>query len=155
MGLDMYLKAKTFTSGYSWAEESEREVYNTIVDTVGARWLADKDSPTAEVSITAGYWRKANAIHGWFVKHVQNGEDECKEHYVSREDLIALQQACQEVLANPSKALDILPPTQGFFFGGYDLDEYYWHYIKETEALIGALLKKADDKWEFFYRSSW
>lgn len=155
MGLDMYLKAKTFISGYDFVPPEEQDTYNTIVDSIGGRWLVDSDSPTAEVSITAGYWRKANAIHGWFVKHVQDGEDECKEHYVSREQLIALQEACQDVLANPSKALDILPPTQGFFFGGYDLDEYYWSYIKETEALIGALLKKADEKWEFFYRSSW
>lgn len=155
MGLDMYLKAKTFISGYDFVPPAEQEAYKTIVDSIGGNSLVDSDSPTAEVSITAGYWRKANAIHGWFVKHVQDGEDECKEHYVSREQLIALQEACQDVLANPSKALDILPPTQGFFFGGYDLDEYYWHYVKETEALIGALLKKADEKWEFFYRSSW
>lgn len=155
MGLDMYLKAKAFVSGYSWEHESEKELYNTIVNAVGGEVLADKDSPTAEVSITAGYWRKANAIHGWFVRNVQNDEDECKEHYVTREQLIALQEACQDVLANPSKALDILPPTQGFFFGGYEIDDYYWHYLKETEALIGALLKKADEKWEFYYRSSW
>ena len=24
-----------------------------------------------------GYWRKANAIHGWFVRNVQNGKDDC------------------------------------------------------------------------------
>lgn len=155
MGLDMYLKAKAFVSGYSWEPEPEKELYNAIVNAVGGEVLADKDSPTAEVSITAGYWRKANAIHGWFVRNVQDGEDECKEHYVTREQLIALQEACQDVLANPSKALDVLPPTQGFFFGGYEIDDYYWHYLKETEALIGALLKKADEKWEFYYRSSW
>lgn len=155
MGLDMYLKAKVFTSGYEWADETERETYNTIVDAVGGKWVADKDSPTAEVALTCGYWRKANAIHGWFVKYVQNGVDECLEHYVSREDLMALQQTCQEVLANPSKAVELLPPTQGFFFGGYEIDDYYWSYVKETEALIGSLLKKADNRWEFYYRSSW
>ena len=155
MGLDMYLKAKIFTNGYSWSDESDKETYNAIVDAVGGKWIADMESPTAEVSITAGYWRKANAIHGWFVKNVQKNIDECFEHYVSREQLLELQKACQTVLANPDKAMELLPPYEGFFFGTYGLDDYYWSYIRETEALIGALLKKADNKWEFSYRSSW
>ena len=155
MGLDMYLKAKTFVSGYDFVPSAEQEAYKTIVNSLSAESLVTEDSPHAEVSINVGYWRKANAIQGWFVRNVQGGEDECKEHYVTREQLIALQEACQDVLANPSKALEILPPTQGFFFGGYEIDEYYWHYLKETEALIGTLLKKVDEKWEFLYRSSW
>jgi len=155
MGLDMYLKAKVFTSGYDFVPSEEKEAYNAIVNAVGAEHLTDKDSPTAEVSITVGYWRKANAIHGWFVKNVQEGVDECKEHYVSREDLIALQNTCLEVLENRDKAMELLPPEKGFFFGGYDLDEYYFGSVQETADMIGRLLKIVDDSWEFYYRSSW
>lgn len=32
-----------------------------------------------------GYWRKANAIHAWFVKNVQGGVDNCQSHEVSKE----------------------------------------------------------------------
>jgi len=155
MGLDMYLKAKVFTSGYDFVPAEEKETYNAIVNAVGAEQISDKDSPLAEVAITAGYWRKANAIHGWFVRNVQGGKDECVEHFVPREELIALQQACQKVLADPRLAMDILPPMSGFFFGSYELSDYYWEQIRETEALIGRLLKTAGDKWEFYYRSSW
>ena len=34
-----------------------------------------------------GYWRKANAVHNWFVDNVQDGNDGCKHYWVSKEDL--------------------------------------------------------------------
>ena len=33
------------------------------------------------------YWRKANAIHGWFVRNCADGVDECQPIAVSREAL--------------------------------------------------------------------
>lgn len=45
------------------------------------------------------YWRKANAIHQWFVDHVQDGEDDCDYHNeVTKEDLEKLRNTCIEVL---------------------------------------------------------
>jgi len=35
----------------------------------------------------AGYWRKAKAIHQWFVDNVQDGDDNCHEYYVSTDQL--------------------------------------------------------------------
>jgi len=155
MGLDMYLKAKTFVSGYSWAESDEQETYKAIVDAVSGNMVADSETPTAEVALTAAYWRKANAIHGWFVRNVQDGVDECKEHYVSRDKLIELQEACIAVLAEPDKASELLPVEQGFFFGTYEYDEWYFSYLRDTIDMIGKLLKTANNEWEFYYRSSW
>lgn len=48
--------------------------------------------------IYVGYWRKANQIHKWFVENVQDGEDDCKEYYVSREQLEKLREDCQTVI---------------------------------------------------------
>ena len=46
-----------------------------------------------------GYWRKANAIHNWFVDHVQDGEDDCCYHHeVTKEVLYDLLTACETVL---------------------------------------------------------
>lgn len=50
------------------------------------------------ISEEAGYWRKANAIHQWFVDNVQGGEDECKEHYVERSQLKELRDLCKSIL---------------------------------------------------------
>lgn len=47
-----------------------------------------------------GYWRKANAIHGWFVNECADGVDECQEIPVSREQLERLLAVTREVLAS-------------------------------------------------------
>lgn len=155
MGLDMYLKAKTFVSGYEWVDNHEKETYKAIVNAVGGDRVADSDSPLAEVALTCAYWRKANAIHGWFVRNVQKGIDECLEHYVPREKLVELQEACIQVLANPDKASELLPVEQGFFFGSYEYDEWYFSYLRDTIDMLGKILKTTDNGWEFYYRSSW
>lgn len=40
-------------------------------------------------------WRKANAIHNWFVENVQNGEDDCGYYEVSQKQLEHLLSICQ------------------------------------------------------------
>ena len=46
------------------------------------------------------YWRKANAIHKWFVDVVQRGKDNCESYVVSREQLERLLQKCKIVKEN-------------------------------------------------------
>lgn len=41
-----------------------------------------------------GYWRKANAIHAWFITHVGNGVDDYEPFPVSREQLRTLRDTC-------------------------------------------------------------
>jgi|1186.fasta_scaffold611083_1 hypothetical protein len=48
----------------------------------------------------AGYWRKANPVHRWFVENVQHGEDDCRKYYVSRAQPEALLGAVNRVLAS-------------------------------------------------------
>ena len=45
-----------------------------------------------------GYWRKANAIHNWFVENVQNGNDDCGVYSVSKEQLEDLLGICDRVI---------------------------------------------------------
>lgn len=51
------------------------------------------------------YWRKANAIHDWFVQNVQNGEDDCGTYEVTRENLEELLYVC-EVVRDNSKLVE-------------------------------------------------
>ena len=44
------------------------------------------------------YWRKANAIHKWFVDNVQDGTDDCRYYAVTKEQITELKNICQEVL---------------------------------------------------------
>lgn len=157
MGLDMYLSARKYVSGYSHASPDDQKTYAGILEVSGLK-KSDfgGDSPSAEVKLTVGYWRKANAIHNWFVKNVQDGVDECQKAYVEREKLQELKDVCDAVLANATKASELLPTQDGFFFGDTDYDEWYHAGVKQTSEMLEKILsnpKFAD--FDFEYQSSW
>ena len=114
----------------------------------------DNELPTAYVDVKVAYWRKQNAIHNWFVEECQNGEDECQTVYVGREKLEELRDLCREVLADPTLASDLLPTSNGFFFGSTDYDKWYWEGLTYTANTIDKLLTMSND-WDFEYSSSW
>jgi hypothetical protein len=53
---------------------------------------------TEEGTQEVGYWRKANAIHGWFVRECGNNVDECQEIVVPKIKLLELQALCLSAL---------------------------------------------------------
>ena len=139
----MYLNAKR----YIWYNEDD------LADTVANVFPEIKGRRVKEVIVEAMYWRKANAIHKWFVDNVQNGVDECEEHYVSREQLTELRDLVLEVLA--TRDASKLPPQAGFFFGNTDITEWYWKDLEYTVEELNKVLEDFSDRWEFNYRSSW
>ena len=67
MGLDMFLNATCYILNESLSTE--------ISNLVGIPF------PNAEVresTVTVMSWRKANAIHNWFITNCGNGEDDCQ-----------------------------------------------------------------------------
>ena len=156
MGLDMYLSAKRYMSKHFNEGDTERAeaIQKLFPELAGRQGRWGDASPVKEVSIEAGYWRKANAIHDWFVKNVQGGEDECKPHYVSRDQLQELRDCCQEVLNDRALARELLPPASGFFFGSTEVDEYYFEDLKQTIRIIDEALE-LPESWDFEYCSSW
>lgn len=154
MGLDMYLKAKRYVGGYDHFRDKEKALFYKLIKTIGAVNIYDKDTPGAEVSVTVKYWRKANAIHGWFVDNCQNGKDECQDSYVSREKLKELASLCRQV--TETKDASLLPLRDGFFFGSRQIDDWYFDCVKETaDALDKILANPALKDWDFEYHSSW
>lgn len=61
-----------------------------------------------------GYWRKANAIHAWFVDNVQDGEDDCEPHEVSKEQLMKLYLICKTIVTESTLAPDKVINGQRF-----------------------------------------
>lgn len=154
MGLDMYLSAKKYMSQYF--DEADVARIDKINDIFGVTGIEDGNYGAQEVTFRVAYWRKANAIHEWFVKNVQDGVDECQEAWVSREQLQELITICETVLADMSKAEQLLPTRSGFFFGGTDYDEFYKGDIEYTvERLKKILDDPALQKMDFYYHSSW
>jgi hypothetical protein len=147
MGLDMYLTAKRYINDFDDAG-CALKFYLDDLKVNGMR--------VKELSYEAGYWRKANQIHKWFVDNVQNGVDNCREHLVTTEELEKLLEQVNEVLRNKDKANDLLPTTNGFFFGSDSYDEGYFDDLIQTKAILENVLSIEDiTRYDFYYCSSW
>lgn len=160
MGLDMYLSKRTYVKNWNYMKPEER---HTITVT-GPQAATIKPERISYIEEQVGYWRKANAIHQWFVDHCQDGVDDCRNAYVSREQLAELRDLCRSLMsayetdpeAATARAGTELPPQSGFFFGSTDTDDGYWQDLRETANLLTAALDENGDGWgEFQYHSSW
>ena len=146
MGLDMFLSGKIYLSPRDKNNKKIKELFKEINE------IGNSDYVIVELGV--GYWRKANAIHNWFVKNIQNGNDDCKEYWVTREKLKELKELCNKVLKDKNKAPELLPTISGFFFGNLEYDGYYFHYLEDTVKIIDKILKLSDN-WNIYYNSSW
>ena len=120
-----------------------------------------------------GYWRKANAIHKWFVDNIQDGEDDCGYYEVAPEQLEELLNICklikqQSVMKkgkitvgyrfDNDKAVPIMEdgeyienpevaeeylPTQDGFCFGST--EYNQFYMENIESTIDILIKVLEE----------
>lgn len=100
-----------------------------------------------------GYWRKANAIHKWFVDNTQDGNDKCQESDVSIEQILVLYNLCKKVIKNPEKYSELLPMQEGFFFGSTEYSDYYLEYVKDTKKILKKCLNNPLEKYQ--YQASW
>jgi hypothetical protein len=147
MGLDMYLTAKRYIYDFQDDGLALRDALKE---------LQVNEMRVKEVSYEAGYWRKANHIHKWFVDNVQKGVDNCGEYLVSVADLEKLLALVNEVLAHTKKAKDLLPTSNGFFFGSDLYDEGYYDDLIHTKGIIENVLSIPDlRKYDLYYSSSW
>ncbi len=145
MGLDMYLIKKT----YIGAHFKHRNVSGKVELYENGKPIEIDVSKIDQITEQVGYWRKANAIHKWFVDKTQDGQDDCKESDVSFDQLMELLLTCSKVLK--SKDATLLPPQEGFFFGSTKADEYYFEQIKHTIEM----LEKIDPSGDYYYQASW
>lgn len=154
MGLDMHLYATHY-----FYPKGEKEGYNLAVKALGAEEFLSKHSCSpmgfVDVKMEVAYWRKANAIHKYFVDNLQGGKDECQTTEVSRSELQDLLDICNEVMEDRSKAEKLLPTQSGFFFGSTEYDEYYYDDIELTIKQLTSILENAPSHWFFEYSSSW
>ena len=151
MGLDMYLTAKktmpraTAIVLHKAAPDEFAEWNNPWLKTV---------SQKVKVVAEATYWRKANAVHGWFVKNIQDGADDCGDYPVTAQQLEELRDACKAVLAGEDEEEHDLVPMSGFFFGPTNDKAWYTECLEHTAEQLNRVLKDYDG-WAFQYHSSW
>lgn len=167
MGLDMFLYHRTeeapATLDYGPTGEKRELPNGTFYDVWGPR------NGWTEVA----YWRKANAVHDWFVTNVQFGEDDCGYYPVQLSQLGQLRDTIDGVLGDfdtnrvdvndpdfvvPNdlrvRALDALPPKDGFFFGGQEVDAWYLRDLVYTKSVVDEVLNTIRYG-QYIYHSSW
>lgn len=153
MGLDMYLYRKTYVK--NWEFMKPNELTQVTVTKNGEPIPHIEQDKICYITEEVAYWRKANAIHQWFVDNCQRGNDDCGEYYVSIEQLETLVNMCEQVIANPMSASKVLPTQGGFFFGSTDYDEYYMEDLKLTVSQLKPLLNTDETQFSYYYHSSW
>ena len=168
MGLDMYLTAEVYIGGaYHEIEPKSIGVSKRFKNSNNETPVTFDTYPTEDIDsliYQVGYWRKANQIHRWFVDNVENGiDDNGVPHYVSKEQIEELRELCTELLhsKDQKKALELLPPMKGFFFGATDPEqkgfwEWYWEDLEATLLILDKALyfiEKYDA--DIKYSSSW
>ena len=164
MGLDMYLEARKFIRKVDWqrthnlpagAEPIKTAEYQAILSGLPEGIDEYGDFGGAHISITVGYWRKVNAIHNWFVDNCGGGVDDCQPITVRQDQLIGLRALVSEVLENHDKAQDLLPTSEGFFFGTYEYDEWYFEGLEQTKLILDKALSLDENLFDFVYQASW
>lgn len=164
MGLDMYLEIRReeYVSHYTKSRTLKREYPKFLQDNFPN--LPPIQSVSRKTYFEVGYWRKANAIHNWFVENCGGGEDTCQQMYVSLEKLEELLDICKQVSKDHGLAQVLLPTQDGFFFGSTEYDDWYFDKIEDTIKIVEPVIEflknikdkcKSNDWWDVVYQASW
>lgn len=88
-------------------------------------------------------FRKHNYLFRWVENRVGDIENE-ETYYLEKQDIQDLLDTINEVLDDHSKAKELLPTQEGFFFGSTEYDDYYFEDLEYAKDKLSAML----DDWE-------
>lgn len=106
-----------------------------------------------------GNWRKARAIHNWFVVNVQGGVDNCQLFDVKRSQLKDLLNTCRKVLELGRETAE-----DGFTYENSEICEqllpnpdmdYGDKYMESVEVTVKILEDALSNRGRYCYDSSW
>lgn len=177
----MYLTKKTYVQNWEHTKKSKR---HEIVIKQGGKIRKDIiPERITHIEEQVMYWRKANHIHAWFLRH--SAIDDQVPIYVDRDDIELLIKDCKIVLKSlkGSKkgtvtvetgwdkdgktyekvkvytetdiAKEYLPTQEGFFFGSTLYDDGYVQDLKDTIKTLGDELKTKNTNASYYYEASW
>jgi hypothetical protein len=170
MGLDQYLTAKKYVAKWNYDDGFDNKVITQEfqdllpMDTPDITRYGEFQGITVEYPV--GYWRKANAIHNFFVVNVGEEIDDCREMYVHRDVLVELRSRCVAVLYDengyendPDRMEEMadevgLETVDGFFFGDTSYDEWYREDLKRTVEICDHVLALPEE-YSIHYQASW
>ena len=168
----MYLYKKTYVK--NWDFQRPEEQHQITVSKNGKPRTDIKPERISYITEEVAYWRKFNALHGWFVDNCADGEDNCQEMYVDDEkikEILGILKEVKEKLDNSKKVkkvvtdfagreeeievyenedeiMELLSPQAGFFFGGTEIDEWYKEDVNNSIEVFENLLKEQEESSE-------
>ena len=171
----MYLSRRTYVESSADEYSTKEYQHNITKEQLPKNAQYVQPDKVKGVIEDVGYWRKANAIHNYFVNTCQDGVDDCRETLVSNEALDDLLDICKSILKAKESGMhsvelnnlieSSLPPVGGFFFGSTAIDEWYFKDLQHTVEIIETLDKGVwTDKegkdhpyylGDIYYSSSW
>lgn len=139
MGLDMWLSVR----GYTTDEELKEKVCEHF------KW--PKNSKNLDICLMLCHWKNEFALHEYFVNLESSDND--SRMWVSMEELQYLVNLCDDVLAQPDSAKELLPIPSGYLPHGYN--EHYFECLKDTSAQLKEIIKAYGDDEVLVYEWSW
>lgn len=122
--------------GVSYDELNKRAInfYKPFYTVKYYAWDTEHKYPHKYIHEQVGCWRKANAIHKWFVDNVQDGVDDCGYYEVSREQLEELLNICKIVVGAS-------PMAEGWIKNGERYANGMWCPIFEEGEYVADIEK--------------
>ncbi|MCE4956229.1 hypothetical protein [Macrococcoides caseolyticum] len=111
-----------------------------------------KDKETNEM-IEFSYFRKFNALHGYFDLKYHLDNPCCVE--ITDEDIRHLMFKVNAIKENPNVAEKALPVYYGPFFGSYDYGFVYFEYIEQLYKDLKRLTKINRQQYEIYYKADY
>lgn len=142
MGLDMYLHA-TATCTHSRYDGGVRLYYEGPFQRF-EKLQYERNFLDLETNCQIGYWRKFNALHRYIVDNFADGEDECQRIRLSRSDIAQILELLKKITRE--NAMELLPPSQGFFFGSQEIDDWYMSDVEYGIKVFQLALEFLDEE---------
>lgn len=185
MGLDMYLDRRIYFGNQYRKDEEQVRVIAQEGSSDSVKKLVESIDQTkvSEIVESACCWRKANAIHKWFVDRIENENWDGESVYFSEEQLKELIETCEQVIKGSKlvkgkvqngqryeggrwvpimeEGMTIedptvakeLLPTEEGFFFGSQ--DYNEWYLDDIKETVKMLEKALEKGGDFYYSASW
>lgn len=102
-----------------------------------------------------GYFRKFNALHKYMCD-LDGGKDECQDILLTKDNIKELYDLLNTINHNRSKAPELLPVQDGFFFGSTKYDGDYFCDVNDAIKMCELFLEYFNfDKYDLIYHASW
>ena len=106
----------------------------------------DEINPWKEIA----YFRKVNFLLPFF-----GYEENCSDIEIDKCQVEDLVDACKAVLEDHSKAEELLPTTDGFFFGSTEYDDWYFGDVECVKTTFESILEDFDPEEDILTMHCW